>query len=80
MKTTVVIDKKDLLDKYPKSGYPCLEYCKYLVKHGQDPEDSLMVWNSERVKSEADWTVPNIGEYAKNKLPREKMEEWRGSN
>ncbi len=60
------VDIKTVKKKYPRSEYPMLEYCKYLINTGEDPKIRLEAWNYERKVPEADWTVNDIGEYVKN--------------
>ena len=82
MPKTLKVDIQEVKKKYPKSGYPCLECCKHLMKIDPDKykDMKLECWNFDRAVPEADWIVPTVGEYSKNKLPREKMEEWRGQD
>lgn len=62
---TIKIDKEDILSMYPKSEWPCLEYCNTMVRNGMvDPDSRLEVWNNKREKPEADWIVENVGVYA----------------
>lgn len=73
---TIKVDIKDIKAAYPESGYPCLEYCKKLIADGANKNSRLEIWNYTREKPEADWTVENIGKYAKKQLPRERFDKW----
>lgn len=66
------VDLHRLLKRYPKSEYPCLDYCEYLMKKGEKPNTRLEVWNNRREIPEADWVVKNIGKYTKDAIPAKK--------
>lgn len=51
------------MELYPKSEWPCLDHCKWLLSVGEKKSSKLEVWNYERAVPEADWTVKHIGKY-----------------
>lgn len=62
------VDIKDVRKEFPKSEYPCLDYCK---KHNLTGR--LEVWNYERLVPEADWIVKDAEDYVKNPVKTKKQ-------
>jgi hypothetical protein len=65
-KRILKVDILEIKTAYPKSDWPCLDYCCRLLEEGQNPNTRLECWNYSRVVPEADWVVKNIGIYAKD--------------